>query len=516
MMQLGKMLEEHARVRPDHTAYIFRETETTWKQYDEQANRIANAFLSIGLQPGDFIATLLPQSSAFSNIFAAAAKVGIVLVPLDLRNSVSEMAGLCRRTNPRILLSLAFNEETRKLAESLAEEVRFERVYSFMGSLHCENAEPYENLLEFPADPVPDTAAPAADDPFIVVFTSGTTGRPKGAMISHKNTYAIARATVDSWKISPEDRMLCNLPTSHVGGTHDLLAVQILAGATGVLAPSFDPQQMLQFCSKFGLTVIGGVPTMYRLTFNKCAVKDYDVDSVRLIIVSGEPSPVELIYQINSEFPNATVVASFGMTETSGFFTFTKLDDSLEVVARTEGTPYHAFDMKILRSDGQWAAAGEVGEMLVRGDSVISGYLEPEDNKGSFLDGWHKSGDLGYMDANNYLHCAGRTKEMFISGGYNVYPLEIESYLNAHPKINSSCVIEIPDEIWGEVGCAFVVPEDGGAIREEEIEQYCRDGLADYKRPRKIIVEKDLPRTVVGKVARQEIRKNIRKYLPAD
>jgi len=168
-------------------------------------------------------------------------------------------------------------------------------------------------------------------------------------VISHKNTYAISKATVEAWGITYEDRVLVNLPTSHVGGTHDLIAVQLYAGATGIITPTFNPEEMLDFIGKYKISFTGGVPTMYRLIFKKCNVADYDSSSVRTLVVSGEPSPPDLIHTLKDNFPNADVVASWGMTETAGFFTFTKPTDKLEIVATTEGAPGEDFEMKNLK-----------------------------------------------------------------------------------------------------------------------------------------------------------------------
>ena len=508
----SKVVEDHAKVRPDHLAFVFMGQETTYKEYNENINRVANSFLALGLKPGDRIATLLPQSPAFMNIYMAAATMGLVMVPLDPRFTGPEMAALCERTEPRLLVSLAYPENIKTNAEFLVRHVHFDHVYSYFGALDYDGARPYETLLESSPAPVPENVHPGPDDPLIIIFTSGTTGRPKGAVISHKNSYAISKATADAWGGTADDIVLVNMPTSHVGGTHDLITVQLYAGATGIITPTFNPEEMLDFIEKYKISFTGGVPTMYRLIFKKCNAGDYDLSSVRMLVVSGEPSPPELINQIKDTFSNATVAASWGMTETAGFFTFTRPDDTLETVATTEGRPGEGFEMKTLKDDESWAKVGEVGELLVKGDSVISSYMDEHDNKDVFYKGWLRTGDLGYMDENNYLHYVGRSKEMYISGGYNVYPLEIESYLNAYPGINTSAIVEVPAEIWGEVGYAFVVPEEGVDLDVEEIKNYCREGLADYKQPRKIIIKKDLPKTLIGKIAKQEIRKDLKKY----
>ncbi len=509
----AEVVREHARKMPEHPAYIFMGQTITYQQFDESINRVANSFLNLGLKKGDKVATILPQSPAFITVYLAAAVLGLVVVPLDPRFKAAEMITLCRRTKPKILISLGNPEPVKKTAEALVAQVSFSGVYYFFGPLDCPGAKPYEDLLQASSQPPVVEWSVDPDDPLIIIFTSGSTGKPKGALISHRNTCAIARATYNAWGLRSDDRVIVNLPTSHVGGTHDLIAVQLYAGATGVIMPTFNPSELLDFIGKYKITYFGGVPTMYRLLFNQCRVVDYDVSSVRLVIVSGEPSPPELIMQIKENFANAAIGTSWGMSETAGFFTFTSLNDPLELVATTEGAPGDDFQLQIIRSDGSWADVGEVGELLVKGDSVISTYMDPEDNQGTFQDGWLKTGDLGFLDDKNYLHFVGRVKEMYISGGYNVYPLEIESFLNSHPKINTSCIIEIEDGIYGETGCAFVVPESGVTLDVEEVLNFCEEHLADYKRPKKIIIRDDLPKTLIGKLAKQEIRKNLEKYL---
>ncbi len=509
----SKVIEDHARQMPDHPAYIFMDRTMTYAQLNESIQRVANSLLSFGLKKGDKIATILPQSLAFVTLYMAASTLGLVVVPLDPRFKPAEMIALSKRTEPKLLVALANPEPIKQTAEALIQAYPFERVFSYFGTLNVKDSKPYEALLQGPADLIPDSLHPQPNEPLIIIFTSGTTGKPKGAVITQKITSTMAKATVEAWGLTADDKAIINLPTSHVGGTHDLLAVQLYAGATGVLMPTFDPKQMLEFIGKYKITYFGGVPTMFRMMFKMVNVQDYDVSSVKLIIVSGEPSQPELIQKIKDSFPNANIASSWGMSETAGFFTFTKPSDPLEIVAKTEGTPWEGFELKIKKTNGEWAKTGEVGELMVKGDSVIQTYMDPEDNEGTFEDGWLKTGDLGYLDENNYLHFVGRLKEMYISGGYNVYPLEIESYLNAHPKINTSCIIEMPDEIFGEIGVAFVVPEEGVEITLEEIADYCEEGLADYKRPKKIIIRKDLPKTLIGKLAKQDIRKNLDKYM---
>lgn len=507
------IIETHAANRPDQTAYLFFDQAVTWKQFDCQINQVARQLLDLGLKQGDRIATLLPQSPAFSIIYMAAGRIGLVVVPLDPRFKAGEMAALCNRTSPRILVSLAFPEQIKAEVEELIKMFSFESVFSYLGALGAKDGKPFESLLEGDDAPIPKDLQPHGDAPYIIIFTSGTTGRPKGAVLSHKNTWAMAKATTEAWQLTSEDKFLCNMPTSHVAGTHDMLAAQYYSGATGILVPKFDPQETLDIMSAQKVTFMGGVPTMHRLIFKNADFSNADLTSVKCVVTSGEPSSAELIHNLAQAYPHAKIVASWGMSETGGFFTFTGIEDSFEIVEKTEGKPAPEFAMKILDLNGNEVPKGEVGEMWVQGDSVISGYMDSEDDKGVFVDGWMSTGDLGALDKDGYLHFKGRIKEMYISGGYNVYPVEVETYLNTFKGVNTSAVLEIPDPVWGETGVAFVIPEPGFEIESDALMQYCKKGLADYKVPRKIVITQDVPRSLIGKIAKKELRQMIEKYL---
>jgi len=509
----SKVVEDHARIRPDKTAFIFMDNKISYKKFNEMINSTANSLIELGLKPGDRIATILPQSPAFVTLFMAASTMGLVVIPLDPRDKPSEMLALCERTKPKLLVGMANPEPMKSKTEELLNLFHFEHAYSYFGNLDYKDSKPYDELLNGSPDPVPEKYHPHPDDPLIIIFTSGTTGKPKGAVISHKNSYAIAKATVDSCGVTHKDSTLINMPVSHVAGTHDQIAVLLYAGGTSILCPTFNPQEALEYYQKYNITLTGGVPTMYKLMFKHCDVKNFDTGSIKKFIISGEPQSSEFMDKLKEAFPNATIYASFGMSETAGFFTFTGPNDDFQTIIESEGAPAPGFDMKVIRNDGTDADTGEVGELLVKGDSVINGYMDKKDDEGVFTDGWLRTGDLGFLDNRKYLHYVGRSKEMYKSGGYNVYPLEVEIFLNAYPGVNTSAVISAPHEMWGETGYAFIIPEDGTEITEKEIKDYCRNGLADYKQPSRIIIEKDVPRSSIGKVAKKELKMSLNQYI---
>ncbi len=512
----SSVIERHAFECPDHAALVFASQQITYARLNEQVNRVANALLNLGLRAGDRIASLLPQCPPFAVLYLAAGRIGLVLVPLDPRFKVIEMKTLCERSRPRVLVALGSPEPMQQAVNALMASYPFEHVFTWPETPGNRGSRPFDELLDGDPTRVADQLRPHGDDPWVIIFTSGTTGRPKGAVLSHANSAAIAQATVRQWKIQANDVSFCNLPTSHVAGTHNQLAVMLYAGATGIMVPKFDPVQTLELIAEHKVTYFGGVPTMFRLMFRRCDPRDYDTSSVRAVITAGEPASAELVAEIAEAFPQATVLASWGMSETCGFFTFTGLKDGLEIVEQTEGRPDPQFKMKVVDSGGAALPAGQVGELWVRGASVMRSYMDTDDNKEALVDGWLRTGDLGFLDDAGYLHFAGRAKEMYISGGYNVYPLEIESFLNAAPGVNTSAVIAVPHPVWGEVGIAFVVPEEGVELEVAQLAQYCRDGLADYKQPAKIVLQPDLPRSLVGKIAKMEVRARLDQYLDAD
>ncbi len=503
-------IEEHSEEIPEQTAYIFMEEEKNYQEFNKDVNRVARSLLDRGIEAGDRIATVLPESPAFLELFMAASKTGIELVPLDPRHKPPEMIYRCERTNPKAFVGLGYPEDIAESVKKTLEEIEAEQVYSYFEELDIEDAESYESLYDSSPDPIEEEYLSNPDDPFLIIFTSGTTGKPKGALLTQKGSDAMSRATVDIWDIDNSDLMLSYLPTSHVGATHDTITTTLFAGGTLVLMPRFNAEDAVEFIEKYNITVFGGVPTIYRLIFNEVeGWEEYDRSSVRVAILSGEPSPPKLVEKVQDFLPESDVVVSYGLTESCGFFCFSKPEDDLEIAKHTEGAPAPEFQAKIMKEDGKEASTGEVGELWIKGDSLMKGYLDEEKTEEAVEDGWFKTGDLGFLDEDNYLHYTGRSKEMFISGGYNVYPLEIESYLNKHPDVSNSFVTEVPHETWGEVGWAFILPQEGSEVDGDELKEYCEEGLADYKIPRKFIIKEEFPRTEVGKVDKQTLRKEI-------
>jgi len=508
-----QVVEKHAKEIPNHDAYQYKDKRITWSQYYDEVIRITKHFVKLGLKKGDKIVTLLPPSPAFMNLYMVSANMGLVLVPLDLRYKTQEMIQLCQKTNPKLFVGVANNPSLNDSVQRLLEEMDIPNVLSYLGRFDLEAAQPYETLLEDCSVDIDKVDHPSPEDPFVIIFTSGTTGEPKGAVINHKNTFDMVQKVVNRLELTHTEKMLLNLPTSHVGGTHTTLGIQLYAGATGVIQPKFNPEEVLKMVEKYKITYLMGVTTMFRLLFRKCNMEDYNLTSITKLFVSGESTPKEFIYKLKQIFPGASIIKSWGMTETTGPFTLSNLNDPLEIVSKTEGTPLLNNQLKIVNQSGEDARTSEIGEILVQGDSVIDSYLNKDDNVNAFVNGWYRTGDLGYLDEDNNLYFVGRLKDVYISGGYNVYPSEVEAYINRYPGVNTCCVIPTEDELWGEVGVLFIVPDEDAYIDVEEIRGYCKQGLADYKRPKKYFIRNDLPYTRAGKIAKNEIKKDLQYFL---
>ncbi len=508
----AEIIETHAEEMSDHPAYVFMGEKKSYKEFNNDANRVARSLLDMGLESGDRVATVLPQSPAFWNLYMAASKTGIEIVALDPRHKPPEMLYRLNQTGADILVGLGYPEDVAESIKKTLDDIDIEHVFSYFQELDVENSKSFETLLDSSSDPIPEKYHPEPEDTLIIIFTSGTTGKPKGALLTQRSVEAMSRAEAEMWNIKSSDSLLAFLPPNHVGGVHCTGTSVLYPGGTLFLMPQFDPEDALERVEKQDIKIFGGVPTIYRLIMNQVEDwEDYDRSSVRLAVMGGEPSSQKIVERVQKLFPESDVAVAYGCTEVSGFITWSRPEDSLDVAGKTEGTPGPGFEVKIIKEDGTEAETGEPGEIWVKGDCLMKGYLDEEKTEEDMEDNWFRTRDMGYLDDDGYLHYVGRSHEMFISGGYNVYPLEIESYLNKHSKVSNSFVTGVPDETWGEVGWAFILPEKGSEIDEEELEEYCEEGLSDYKIPKKFIIREEFPRTDVGKIDKQKLREEIDK-----
>ncbi|WP_256300826.1 class I adenylate-forming enzyme family protein [Haloarchaeobius salinus] len=511
-------LERRAATRPDTRAYTYSplglvaatESAATWGELNDAASRLAAQLAADGVEAGDFVATLFPPSGPFAEVYFAAAKLGATLVPLDLRGKPADHQHVLASTEPAAFVGAGQYRDTD--FQAVLEEVP---AFEGIGSTYWLGADYHADLPEAGAyewtaadpDGTPKTDdSPGCTDPdtgLLVVFTSGTTGDPKGAVLSHRNVVFQGTAISSVWDIDDSDTVLVHLPTDHVGGATELMGSAVVAGADVVFLDAFDPGVALQLIESRSISMVGNVPAMWGMLFNHDDFAETDLSSLDVAVVAGQAPSEDILAGMAQAATHA--VTGWGLTETAGFVTLTELGTPVSEMTTTVGKPFPGFDVRTV-ADGEFLPEGETGEIVVRGDGVMDRFLTAEQTEGAFVEGeWVRTGDLGFVDDDGHVRLRGRKKNMYISGGYNVYPPEVEAVLTDHEAVEQAMVIGVADDTWGEAGHAFVLRTPGSDLTAAGVEEYGEQELADYKQPVEYTVEDELPLTALGKIDRQQI-----------
>jgi fatty-acyl-CoA synthase len=511
---VGYITRKRADLHPDKTAIIFEDQPVTYKALNDGVNRCARLFLDTGIRKGDRIAVLLLNCVEFLEAFFAAAKLGAIFVPLNWRLAPPELEYQLNDCGARMLLfhdSFLANVQPIRSAVPVEED---KYLYLPSGSPAMPGFEPpgcpewagdFHALAKGRPAKEPDPAAPVMfDDPLAILYTSGTTGNPKGAVLSHAQTYfknfqiaAYARGTAD-------DVMVAQVPLFHSGGLFIVAVPSLCAGNTMVMRRGFDPNQFAQDIERYRATNVFALTTMWRMILETGKLDQIDTGSVRFVAGGGERTPLSLFEQLARR--GLYMQQGFGQTECSAMMSVPKEDVFRKM--GSIGKPGFFVDIWIARKDGTRAEPGEIGEIVARGPTVMSGYWNlPEKTAEAIRDGVLRTGDLGYVDEEGYFYIVDRAKDMYRSGGENVYPAEVEKILAGHPKISNVAIIGVPDEKWGEAGLAFVVPAPGEAVTEEEVREFLRGKVARFKHPKTIRFVDSLPLTATMKIKKAELKK---------
>ncbi|WP_433461726.1 class I adenylate-forming enzyme family protein [Spirillospora sp. CA-128828] len=467
----------------------------TFAEFDELTDRVAAGLLARGVSRGDRIGLLGLNTPQWLAAFFGAARIGAVVVPLNVRYRERELSYMLGQSGARMVISL-----------DAVPDFDFAAFYRSSQIPAVSFGAGFDELTVTPPDPAVLAAARGAvepSDPLMILYTSGTTGRPKGAVITHRSILASASAQADHFGMSEDDVLLGHLPFNHVGGITCTIMSALRSGGSVALLPAFSPDAALRAVERHRVTFLGAVPTMYVLMLGRPDFADHDVSYVRLCMAGGSNVEPALADAIRQGFPGAPLYGLYGLSESSGACVLSPLDDDPETVSRTLGAIIGDFEARVVGPDGAALPPGETGELQIRGACVTAGYWDmPSETAEVFLsDGWLATGDMVAMEPDGHLVLRGRKKEMYIQGGFNVYPVEIENVLTTHPKVAMAAGIGIPDEVLGEVGRFYVVPRpDAEPPTTEELTSYCRDRLADYKVPRQFVITPDVPVTPVGKI----------------
>jgi fatty-acyl-CoA synthase len=518
---LGKYLEHWNQLFPDLEAVVFNDRRMTFQQLNETVDRFSKALISLGVRKGDRIVTLLSQGPEFVIVFLGCSRIGAITVPLDIRYKKNEIESLCAQVEPKLIVYGHPNS-----AKAIGElQPTFKHVEHLIFSRGCEalpGALNLEELLHKNFTELDDKLRQMKndvreDDDIIVIFTGGTTGIPKGAVLSHKNVIGMGVIGHKSWDLNHSARVLLPFSPSHAAGSTEILSQAIISGVTMVILGHFRPDSALEFIHNEKVTHVGQVPTMYAMEFSLPDFEKYDLSSVRCLQAGGEIISPELLIKIlklGKRFIN-----EYGLTEADAI-SCTDPQDSPEKLMRMGyvGKPHSCIEVGIVDHERKPLPTMQHGEIAVRGPIVCKGYYRmPDETKACFdNEGWFYTGDIGYLDKNGLLYIAGRKKDIIRTGSYTVLPKEIEDVLLSDPRVQLVGVVGVPDPIFGEVSWAFVMSKQGASIAPEELRNLCADKLADYKVPNKVILVSSLPLTRLGKVATAQLKEEARKLKLAE
>ncbi|MET9828208.1 long-chain fatty acid--CoA ligase [Streptomyces sp. NPDC006385] len=489
---LGSWPARRARKTPHRTALIHGDTAYTYAHLHDRTTRLAHALRDRGVRRGDRIAHLGPNHPSYLETLFAAGTLGAVFVPLNTRLAGPEIAYQLTDSGAK---ALVYGPSHAGLVAGLPGSTDV-RAYVEVGA-------EYEEALASAADePVDEPVAP--DDTCVIMYTSGTTGRPKGAMLTHGNiTWNALNVLVDTDLIADE-RALVSAPLFHTAGLNMLTLPVLLKGGTCVLVEAFDPEATFDLIERHRITFMFGVPTMFDQVARHPRWSEADLSSLRILTCGGSPVPTPLIAAYQDR--GLTFLQGYGMTEAAPGTLFLDAEHAVSK-AGSAGVPHFFSDVRVVGPDMAPVDVGETGEVVVRGPHVMPGYWGlPEETAASLADGWFRSGDAARVDEDGYVYIVDRIKDMIISGGENIYPAEIEDLLLAHPDIVECAVIGVPDDKWGEVARAVVVPREGTAPDPDEILASLAGRLAKYKIPKSVVLAAELPRTASGKLLKSRVR----------
>src|SRR5271165_3841738 len=504
MATLGDIARNGARTYPDAEAVVFENTRLTYREFDKRTNRLANALAKFGTTKGDRVAILAENTHKYLEVYVGVAKAGLVTTPLNFRLSRDELAHILNESEASVVL---VGEDCEATALGLLNEVK--GVCTWVGLDSKFGGHFYEDLLAGSSD-VDPLVAVGENELAVLMYTGGTTGTPKGVMLSHRNVMTAAIATCLQAGLTKDDATCFVLPIFHVSWWP--IISLLLVGGKVVIVRRPDLVEMLRLIEEERCTHLNLVPTLYAALINQAPIGEYDLSSLRLLTYAGSPFPLEVLKQAISVF-GPRFVQGYGATETAGgpITMLAAEDHHLEgpdtALLGSAGKSAICSEVKVVDEHDQPVGPGEIGEVCVRGEHVMLGYWRnPELTSRALRGGWYHTGDLGYLDGRGYLFLTDRKSDMIITGGENVYPSEVENVLYTHPAVLECSVVATPDDRWVEIVHAVVVLRDGAQVTAEEIIEHCHGSLAGYKCPKKVTFVPALPKTAVGKISRKTIK----------
>ena len=507
-MTIIDLLEKAAHRYPDQVSIVSGETRMTNKELLDRIYRLGNALVELGLNKGDRVAVLMYNCHQIVESFYGIASAGLVLVPLNFRVSSPELSYVLNDSEAKAII---FGEEFQDLVTSVLSEA---------GTVHtaiCVSKEVSGKILSFErliarSSPRRPEVKISAEDIISLRYTAGTTGKPKGVVHSHRsNVIAVYNALMDGLDIQQGDAIALSGPVTHASGS--MIIPHIVRGAKVVLLPKFDVPMLLETVQKEKITTLYLVPTMIAMILAHPDLEKYDLSTIKTIRYGASPISPSLLRRAIEVFGNV-FVQGYGLTEGSMPLTLLRKEDhvldggenSLKRLTSI-GREVTVAKVRIMDENGNLLPPGEIGEIVVQSEQVMEGYWRnPEATAEAFRWGWLHTRDVGYMDEDGYIYLVDRKDDMIVTGGFNVYPKEVEDVLSAHPAVLEAAVFGVPDEKWGEAVKAVVSLKPGMEATEEELIEHCRKHLAGFKKPKSIEFMKELPKNAYGKILRRELK----------
>lgn len=508
-------LERAATLFVDEEALVDGDLRLNWVELLEQVDLAARALIALDVEPGDRVAIWAQNTAEWVIAACAIHRIGAVLVPLNTRFKGHEATYILTTSGARVLFTVSDFLDTDYVAMLDRRELPdLQHVVVLRGPAR-EGTVQWSEFLDGAAATGPDEAHDRAarirpDDLCDILFTSGTTGLPKGAMLTHGASVRAYWSWSSVVGLERGDRYLVINPFFHGFGLKSGILASILKGATILPHPVFDIPSVMSRVEEERITMLPGPPTVYQTMLDHPDLASFDLSTLRLSVTGAAAVPVELIRRMRSELTFRTIVTGYGLTEATGIATMCRHDDDPEIIANTAGRAIPDVQVVVVDEDGKVLPSGTPGEVLIRGYVVMKGFFRNPEATAEAVDadGWLHSGDVGVLDEAGNLRITDRMKDMFIVGGFNAYPAEIENAIMRHPSVNQVAVIGVPDLRMGEVGMAFVIPRPGTTIDPDEFVAWCREQMANYKVPRHVRIVDEFPLNASGKVLKYRLRED--------
>ena len=501
-LNVADWIKKWALILPEKIALIYNGHPITYATLHSRINRLGNALLDLGVKKGDRVAALLTNCAEFFEIFFACSKIEALFVPLNFRLAGPEIAYII---NDCTAETLFFSGEFSDRIDTIKDELSVKRGHYFnIGGTTSPWATDYDAFVSVQPNHEPDISFERnVESPHVIMYTSGTTGFPKGAVFTQRKTFFnILNANI-YYHVTPDDKIVVSRPLFHSGGLLVDALPFLYKGGTVILKRRFEPEELLEAIQRYGATVMETSATMYRFILERCKIEDYDLSSVKLYYTGGEVVPLPLLKEYGSK--GIVITQLFGQTETSTV-TWLPAEYGLKKLGSV-GLPVFHGEVKIVDETGNEVPPNHVGEVIVSGPILMSGYWGyPDLTAQTIRNGWLYTGDVGRKDEEGFFYILDRRKNMYISGGENVYPAEVEKVLYENENVKEVAIIGVPDAKWGEVGKAFVVLRENARLSEDELIRWCADRVAKYKVPKHIEFVNSLPKNAAGKVMKHRLK----------